>query len=414
MAGSMPCRHESVQCLNEYELIRKYRCGACGEVMMCACDREVGERFLPHQLRQGCVLETQERVPVTLGFVEGICRQCRGLPPEAHPVAAIPRRTNKVQRYYWREIQFETFKRFAARAEAAGFDPDAALPPEAQALRKEVAREVLADIKQLHATNPKYDFTEPSQADVLAQHQVEQVRLDAAFTPGTEGKGVGILDGDAIVTAEEFVARHYQRSGWRTLFVESIPFHVLFGIYMWLLIQDASDPRSRFVSFGSRTDYEGAEKGIQIHTFLPEDFGTPGYAQRRAAAIDEHLGDGLHDGLEWLFDYWLPHSQDFREYLWAHREADIQRARQLIEILPAEVVVRILRYLVGDYWRRYTGWPDLLIYKDDAYFFAEVKASKDKLSAEQKRWIADNATKLHLPFKLVKIHRTATSGECRA
>ena len=36
---------------------------------------------------------------------------------------------------------------------------------------------------------------------------------------------------------------------------------------------------------------------------------------------------------------------DFREYLWAHREADVQRARKLIEVLPANVIVRILRYL---------------------------------------------------------------------
>lgn len=91
------------------------------------------------------------------------------------------------------------------------------------------------------------------------------------------------------------------------------------------------------------------------------------------------------DDLEWLFDYWLEPSINFREYLWAHREADVLCARPLIEVLPAEIIVRILRYLVGDYWRRYTGWPDLLVYKESDFFFAEVKASKDKLSAEQKR-----------------------------
>ena len=86
---TMTCAHEIVHCLNEYELIRKYRCEACSQVMMCACDQEIGERFLAHQLRKGCVLDTQERVPVTLGFVEGVCRECRGLPPEARPVATL-------------------------------------------------------------------------------------------------------------------------------------------------------------------------------------------------------------------------------------------------------------------------------------------------------------------------------------
>ena len=63
--------------------------------------------------------------------------------------------------------------------------------------------------------------------------------------------------------------------------------------------------------------------------------------------------------------------------------------------------------IVGNYWGRYLGWPDLLVYKEDDFFFAEIKASKDKLSAEQKRWIVDSSSELDLPFKLVKIHRSA-------
>ena len=404
----MTCTHDIIHCLNEYELVRKYRCEACNQVMMCACDRQVGERFLAHQLREGCVLETREHVPVTLGFVEGTCRECRGLPPEAHPMAAIPGRTSKIKRYYWREIEFGTFKRFAERAEAAGFDPHSPYSPEAQVLYKEVHREILEEIKQLHAANPKYIYKEVSQAEVLAKHNVEEVRLDATFAPRTEGKGVGIVDNGEIVSAEEFAIRHFGREGWQTLFVESAPFHVLFGIYMWLVIQDPGDPLTHMFSFGSRTDYEGAKEGIEIHTFIPSDFGTPDYAERRADAIDEHLSDGLHDNLEWLFNYWLHHSSDFREYLWAHREGDVRRARQLIDILPEEIIIRILRYLVDDYWGRFAGWPDLLVYKDGAFFLAEVKASKDKLSEDQKRWIADNATELRLPFKLVKIHRVTT------
>ena len=156
----MTCLHKSVLCLNEYELIRKYRCGTCSGVMMCACDRETGERFLAHQLREGCVLETKERIPVTLGFVDDICRECRGLPVEAHPRAAIPGQTSKIKRYYWRELQFGVFKRFADRAETAGLDPGTLWTDEAKALREEVEREVLEETKQLHATNPKYDFKE--------------------------------------------------------------------------------------------------------------------------------------------------------------------------------------------------------------------------------------------------------------
>jgi hypothetical protein len=65
----------------------------------------------------------------------------------------------------------------------------------------------------------------------------------------------------------------------------------------------------------------------------------------------------------------------------------------------------VLRYLVGDYWNRYLGWPDLLAHKGSEYFFVEVKSSKDRLSENQKSWIQGNWAELKLPFKLVKIHR---------
>jgi hypothetical protein len=54
---------------------------------------------------------------------------------------------------------------------------------------------------------------------------------------------------------------------------------------------------------------------------------------------------------------------------------------------------------------RFCGWPDLLAYKGDEYFFAEIKSSGDKLSEDQKDWIRGNYEILGLPFKLVKIHR---------
>jgi hypothetical protein len=106
-----------------------------------------------------------------------------------------------------------------------------------------------------------------------------------------------------------------------------------------------------------------------------------------------------------LFDLWLEPSAFLRDYLWAHDADAIDRARRLLEIVPKSKMREILRYLVGDYWGRYCGWPDLILWKDDEYFLAEVKASRDSLSQDQKRWLRDNAEILKLPFKIVKIHR---------
>jgi len=66
------CNHDELRCLNQFELIRKYTCMRCGAVMMCDCDRLIGEKFLPHQLDQGTEFETQRTIPVTAGFQPSI------------------------------------------------------------------------------------------------------------------------------------------------------------------------------------------------------------------------------------------------------------------------------------------------------------------------------------------------------
>lgn len=394
------CKHDETTCLNPFEYIRKYRCTTCNAVMMCGCDEAFGRRFLPHQLDCGTDLETQERVPVTAGFQPGVCRECRGLPPEATPVAAIHGRTTKIRRYYWREIFIETTRRVAAWEGKGGATPDAA------GMRKRIGKEVVAGIIETHREHPKYDMSEPSAADIIARYGVEVMDLRAPYADDPR-KGAVIAREDGACAPETFAEDHFRRQGFEVMPLESAPFHVLFGTFMWTLIQNAGDRRQRFAGFGNRLAADTGADMPMVQTFLPEDFGAPGYGRRRARAIKRHLTlmPSSRDEMLWLFDFSLSGSEALRQYLWAHRGPDIARARRLIEVLPPETVKRILEYLACSYWKRYLGWPDLLVFKDDAFFLAEVKSSGDKLSDDQKDWIVGNAEHVQLPFKLVKIHR---------
>lgn len=407
MSTASDCRHDTISCLNQHELIRKYRCLDCGIVMMCACDEPFARRFLAHQISEGVELDTQVRVPVTGGFQRPICNACRGLPLMPAPAAAIPGRTSKIKRFYWRELFFRETERFGDW-EAANLD---ASPIAVREARKAIDREVLDEIKALHASAPLYETREPSQADALSRAKVVVRSLHPEYAAAPKKGAVVLLNG-ATVAPEVFVADHFARSGWTVMELESVPFHALFGVMMWLLVQDPSDPRNRIVMFGSRTAFEAGQPDQQIWTHLPEDFGTSGYGRRRQAAIDEHFGFFFHpDGraerghLLELFDYWRGPSEELRQYLWAHRDADVDRARRLLEILPEVTIIAILRYLIDDYWGHYLGWPDLLLSRGEAFQFVEVKSSSDKLSAEQMRWIIDNHERLDLPFELVKLHR---------
>ncbi|MEQ8357849.1 MAG: VRR-NUC domain-containing protein [Cytophagales bacterium] len=401
------CSHKHTECLNPYELIRKYKCETCHEVMMCACDKSIGTRYLSHQLSTGTVLETQEDVIVTLGFQSHICCECRGLMPKAFPTSETFGRTSKIKRYYWRELHFKGLELFGELSPDENINPIFSTSPEIKALYEKAQQQALAEIKELHKTSPKYSYSEKSQQEVFEEYKVPVIDLDATYIKNPATKKVGVSLGETSVSVEEFVQDHFAKEGFESLHLESRPFHVLFGVFMWLLIQAPSDPKNRMVGFGERSAFEKDGSKHPIYTSLPDDFGTSGYFKRRKKPIHKHLAslETSTEEFEWLFDYWLEYSYGLRQYLWAHKNEDIEKARKIIGILPNQIVVNILKYLVKNYWGHYLGWPDLLVHKEDQFLFVEVKSSGDTLSEDQKHWIKNNFSALKLPYKVVKVHK---------
>lgn len=402
----MGCRHEKVECVNPYELIRKYRCKDCGEIMICECEKEFAVKYLPHQLDWAQELGTRNRVQVTIGFQKNVCNKRSGLPEITAPVAEGYGRSTKILRYYWREIFFETTRRFGEWLKDKEDIDWIVASNKYKDVHKQIEKEVIEEIKKFHQIEPKYIFQEESQQEIITKYLVEVIDLDGCYVKHDSGKVKLFKDG-TLFSVEEYVADYFKEQGYEVLFTESVPFHVLFGVFMWMLFQDYSDPKNKTAGFGDRNAFDRGVPGDIVWTTLPEDFGSSGYAERRVSEITEYLSTLPNDKDELLytFDYWIEYSEPFRQYLWAHRHDDIQTARKIVEILPVETIIKILNYLVGDYWLRFCGWPDLLIFNDHEFLFVEVKGSGDSLSEDQKRWIQGNSEHLQLPFKLAKVHK---------
>ena len=237
--------------------------------------------------------------------------------------------------------------------------------------------------------------------------QVEIVELKGSYSRSAGSKSAAILDGTEPCRVEEFAARHFRRSGFEAVFLESGPFQVLFGVYFWSVIQDRCDRRVRMVGILDRHAYDQRRPSEVRWIRLPSDFGSPDYSRRRAKAITKHLSAIAETTAELLelFDDWLAPSVGLRQYLWGHRQESIETARKLIELIPPVMLKTMLGYLVLNYWEHRSGWPDLLVYRANQWFLAEVKSWSDKLNENQNRWIENNHRYLHLPFKLVQVHR---------
>jgi hypothetical protein len=185
------CPHSNVRCLNEFELIRKYRCEGCGSVMMCACDESVGRKFLAPRLEFGVELDTKQAVPVTAGFQPKVCEGCRGLPLTPHPMATSPGRTSKIARYYWRELHFEAMKRFDVWSQSRG--PGSRTPAEEAEIKKKINRDVLEELKSLHETAPKYKFSKNRPRQIVDKYSVEVVPLNATYVSSPAKKRAIIM-----------------------------------------------------------------------------------------------------------------------------------------------------------------------------------------------------------------------------
>lgn len=395
------CTHNKLTCLNQYDLIRKYMCDDCKEIMMCKCDEEYGRRFLPHQLSQASWFGSRERVPVTIGFQKNACPECRGEKAIAAPKAQMHGVTTKVTRYYWREIYFESTKRFYNAhpdLDPCDFGHDESLFSEE---RNIIKKEVIDEIKKQHKINPKYEYSEVSQKEVIERTNTEVILLKAEYVD-TNTKKVGIRNGNNISTIEEFGSDYFINKGYDVLEVESAPFHVLFGIFMFLVVQDVGDEKGRIVQFGNRTDFDlGVTGGNVVTMSLPDDFGSNLYYERQKELIKKHLNE-LED-IDWLFEYWTDHSSNLRQYLWAHRDKDVLKAKKVMSILGLDNLRKVLHYLIMNYWKNYCGWPDLLVFNDDEFFFVEVKSSNDKLSEDQKNWFLGNHEYMGFNAKIFKV-----------
>ncbi|MEQ9035520.1 MAG: VRR-NUC domain-containing protein [Gracilimonas sp.] len=375
--------------------------------MMCDCDKKIGLKYLSHQLSEGTELKNQKRIPVSLGFQKNICRECRGLKPEVYPKAEMYGATSKIKRYYWRELHFKQLEIFERLSSRGTVDPILDTSEEVQELYKKAKNKALKEIKKLHKENPKYEYNELTEPEVIEKYNIDVLNFKGTYIKSSKHEKSKVQYKDEPVTVEDYVRLKFREDGYDSLFLESRPLHALFGVFMWILIQDPVDPKNRMVGFGDRNAFEKNGEKVLIHTFLPEDFGTSGYYERRKNAINKHISELEQEqsDLDWLFRYWSQHSYNFRQYLWAHKETDLIRAKELLNVLPTSTILKILRYLVSDYWGNYVGWPDLLAFKDNDFIFLEVKSTGDSLSDVQKNWIKNNYEHLKFPFQLVKVHK---------
>lgn len=170
-------------------------------------------------------------------------------------------------------------------------------------------------------------------------------------------------------TVEQAALDQWQEMGWDGVHTENWIWSGLFGLLMWDVVFDGSSGAFHQPLQTAPSDLWSAAFYTNRHTLIGERLNAIGANAIETVRVTYETKRGITNPfLSWDHPY-LPHA----ERLLAH----------LTPVQLRAVIERIVRD-PGTYLR---GFPDLYLWRDDAFRFVEVKSPNDRLSFEQWRWI---------------------------
>ncbi|MDG5816260.1 VRR-NUC domain-containing protein [Chitinispirillales bacterium ANBcel5] len=140
---------------------------------------------------------------------------------------------------------------------------------------------------------------------------------------------------------------------------------------------------------------------------MPSDFFSPEFYQRRRQIIENRLRELENsDIVAKLTDAFHKHKNKPCRPIENWNKYSIESLVAPLAYINKTTVLGICQRLIADFAYNRAGLPDLIVFRQGEFFFAEVKSSKDKLSEKQKQWHDFLSTELNQKVELVLINHT--------
>lgn len=166
------------------------------------------------------------------------------------------------------------------------------------------------------------------------------------------------------------VIHYFQNKGYSAYFTENHLWKNVLGLLCWDLIFDPKKTGIHHPFQWAPSHYSsegftlGKEKDFEEKILLLGSIDS--FISHATEIIKQHEGQ-LNPLIDWF-------------------TLDIQLIKELLERVPVDGLVKVLRYLWTHLPTHAKGFPDLFIFKDAEYQFIEVKSPNDHLSAVQYFW----------------------------
>ena len=175
------------------------------------------------------------------------------------------------------------------------------------------------------------------------------------------------VDESQRASPERGALNFFRRKGWAGLHAENTPWRTLFGLLFWDILY-GSDTASLHNAF------ERMPEVLRARTMLDQNGNA---VEARLALLDDP--DRALTALLKVFS--AEHGTPNAIFRW--HEDMIERLQPLLTLAPRGGLARVMREIARDYPARKDGFPDLMLWRDDALRLIEIKTSGDSLRRNQ-------------------------------
>jgi len=225
--------------------------------------------------------------------------------------------------------------------------------------------------------------------------------------------------GEEEYFAEEAVIKHYESLGYKAIWTENTYWWMLMSLLFWDVIFAKVRGSVSIVVNGVQTELDPTEERFEelfnqtiSMNGMPTDFFTTEFYKSRKNLINNKIQELQHSDLEQKI------IESYKKnYGKTCRPIDDWNRYKVEELLiSAQKVekgklIKILDRLISNFNDNRAGLPDLIVYGDKDFFFAEVKSEKDKLSERQREWHSFLSESLGFKVEIVFINHSETEIE---
>lgn len=233
-----------------------------------------------------------------------------------------------------------------------------------------------------------------------------------------KGKVKYLIDGKEYF-AEEAVMTHFKSLGYKAILSENLYWWELMALCFWgvifakvrgaVIIQEQGQ-QIPLDTFDER--YERLFNQLVSMNGIPLDFFTSEFYQRRRNLINNRIQELEHSNLSEIITQSFKdcHGQKMR-LVESWDKYQLEDLLIPIKRIDGKKIIRILERLIENFTENRTGLPDLIVYNDTEFFFAEAKSENDKISEKQKEWHSFLSESLELQVNICLINHSKVVTE---